>query len=372
MAAAPGAVDFEYTFSGVYTWGEVISSLCNDGWCRTQLPREFYTMSVPLGIYENSFDDAFKALSFQALADGYLLKKTGRKKPFLVTAVLDEATRSSYISCLDTNVRQVDSKDLFRYRYADSLKCLSRARMMDSLASIVDTVHYPSKRYRVSFYVVTSAFLRTLGIDWTTLWAKGTLASRPDLISDWALRAVAQDDTTAEFRSIEVDLDSSTVLHWGSQKKEEKATIVYSNGVAQNDYEWRDYGLTLTLSRDMVQGVRADYQLAQRDENNSILKGKFGGGGKDSISAWGVYDSFQNSFVGIPWLYKIPVLGYLFGSEHRDKVKSFFVIEVLPVVRDSVSFPVLDSLRLEDVKAYEGIEDSTANSQPDSVHREEN
>ena len=93
---------------------------------------------------------------------------------------------------------------------------------------------------------------------------------------------------------------------------------------------------------------------------------------KTRFPAWGVYDSYQNSFVGIPWLYKIPFLGYLFGSEHRDKVKSFFVIEVLPIDRDSVSFPVLDSLRLEDIKAYEGIEDSTANSQPDSVHREEN
>ena len=60
-------------------------------------------MSVPLSVYENSFDNAFKALSLQAFADGYILKKSGKKKPFLVQAFLDEEKQASYISCLDTS-----------------------------------------------------------------------------------------------------------------------------------------------------------------------------------------------------------------------------------------------------------------------------
>ena len=47
-------------------------------------------MQVPLSVYENTFDNAFKALSMQALADGYILKKSGKKKPFIVTAELDQ------------------------------------------------------------------------------------------------------------------------------------------------------------------------------------------------------------------------------------------------------------------------------------------
>lgn len=363
---------FDFVFSGVYTWGEVISLLCREGTCRTQLPRDFFSLSVPLNIYETNFENAFKALTLQALADGYILKKSGRKKPYLVTAVLDEDSKSSYISCLDTSVRVVNSRDLFRYKYVDSLKCVSRKRHLDSLAGIVDTISFPSIRYRVSFYVVSSNFLRTLGVNWTELWAKGSLTDNPHFITNWALQAVSQNDTTAEFRSVEVDLDSLTTLHWGSQKKEQKTTIVYSNGVGQTDYEYKDYGLTLTLKRDLLNGIRAEYQLAQRDENNSVLRGSFGGGGKDSISAWGVYDSYQNSFRGIPFLSSIPLIGYFFGSENRDKVKSFFVIEVYPISRDTTHFPMLDSLRYEDIKRYENIQNDTTDNQLDTLHNEEN
>lgn len=374
-AASPslkgGAVEFDYEFQGVYTWGEVIASLCRDGWCRTQLPREFHQLTVPLGIYEHTWNGAWKALSMQALADGYELKKTGRRKPWTITAEQLQEKTASYISCQDTSVRSVPAKDLFRYKMVDSLKCLAKSRDLDLQARLKDSLFYPVTKYRVSFYVVSSAFLRTLGVDWTSIWATGDLVHMPDFITDWSLKAVASDDTTAEFRSIEVDLDSSTTLHWGSQKKEEKSTVVYNNGVAQSDYEWKNYGLTLTLSRDRVKGLRANYQLAQRDENNSVLSGDFGGGGSDSISAWGVYDSYQTRFTGIPWLYNIPVIGYLFGTEHVDKVKSFFVIQVYKVARDSLDFPTLDSLRLKDVYDYEDIRTDTTDTEPDTLHREE-
>lgn len=363
---------YDYEFSGMFTWGEVLTSLCRDGWCRTQLPREFFELQVPLNVFEKSFDNAFKALSMQAKADGFRLEKTGSRKPYTVKAVVDEPVQVSYVSCMDTSVHTVLARDVSKYRQSDSLRCASRKAFRDSIALYRSSVHYPALRYRVSFYVVSSSFLRHLGVEWTDLWAKGNLAHAPEWITDWALRAVASDDTTAEFRSIEVDLDSSTVLHWGSQRKEEKSTIVYNNGVSQMDYEWRNYGLTLTLTRDTVSGVRADYSLAQRDENNSVLTGSFGGGGKDSVSAWGVYDSYQNTFVGIPWLYKIPLLGYLFGRESRDKVKSFFVIEVHPIEPEKESsFPVQDSLHYEDIRKYETQLDS-ADNQPSSVDSTQN
>ena len=364
---------YDYEYSGVFTWGEVITSLCRDGWCRTQLPRAFFDLSVPLNVYEKTFESAFKALSMQALADGYRLKKTGSKRPYTIIAEVDEVQTASYISWLDTSVQKVDVRDLSKYRYVDSLKASARQAARDSIRLYNQSVHFPSVRYRVSFYVVSSSFLRELGVDWTSLWARGDLFHAPEWITDWALKAVAQDDTTAEFRSIEVDLDSSSTLHWGSQRKEEKSIVTYSNGVSQQDYEWRDFGLTLTLKRDTISGVRAEYTLAQRDENNSVLRGTFGGGGQDSVSAWGVYDSYQNSFRGIPWLYRIPFIGYLFGTETRDKVKSFFVIEVHPVTRDTLptNFEIQDSLRIEDILRYEHIDEDSTDSKLDSLHREE-
>ena len=81
-----------YKFSGVYTWGRIISMLCDGGWCRTALPREFYSLEVPISIYEETFEDAFRALKMQALADGFVLTKTGTEKPYSVSvrSKLDE------------------------------------------------------------------------------------------------------------------------------------------------------------------------------------------------------------------------------------------------------------------------------------------
>lgn len=320
-------------------------------------------MEVPMNIYENTFDDAFRAMSMQARADGYRLSKKGNKKPYTIVAEKGDSEQVGYISCVDTAVHVVDVRDVSKHRYADSLKCAARTASRDSALAYGRSVHYPATRYRVSFYVVSSSFLNNIGVDWTEVFMRGDLKSAPKLIAEWSLKAVSVNDTTAEFRSIEVDLDSSTTLHWGSQRKEEKGIVTYSTGVSQTDYEWRDYGLTLTLQRDTIAGVRAEYTLAQRDENNSILKGAFGGGGLDSVSAWGVYDSYQYYERGVPFFSSIPVLGLLFKSESRDKVKSFFVIDVYPIPRNGPnSFNYQDSLRHDEIRSYQyGVSDTSGN-----------
>ena len=164
------------------------------------------------------------------------------------------------------------------------------------------------------FYVVTSSYLDNIGVDWTKIWAQGDLFNAPELITDWTLRALAAKDTSAEFRSVEVDLDSVTTLHWGSQRKEEKSLVVYENGTSQTEYEWKDFGLTLDLHRDSLDGIRVDYQLSQRDENNSVLRGKFGGG-RDSVESWGVYDSYADHWEGVPlYLPFLSLVGFSLGS----------------------------------------------------------
>ena len=135
---------YDYEYSGVFSWGEVLTSLCRDGWCRTQLPREFFELKVPLNVFEKTFDDAFKALSMQALADGYRLKKTGKKRPFTVIAEPDDKVEASYISWMDTSVRVVDARDLAKYKLVDSLKVKARQEWRDSVNEYLNSVHYPS------------------------------------------------------------------------------------------------------------------------------------------------------------------------------------------------------------------------------------
>lgn len=354
-----------YRFSGVYTWGKIVSMLCEGGWCRTALPREFYQLEVPISIYEDSFDDAFKALKIQALADGYILTKTGKKKPYEVSVRKKEDSEAGYISCVDSTVHLVPEKYLGMYRRADSLKCSAVPRV-DTL-SVGDSVRIvPLDRFRVNFYVVSSSFLDSYGVQWTEIWANGNLWSRPHFISDWALRAVSEGDSLSEFRSIEIDIDSAASLHWGSQKREEKST--YQTGeTVRTDYEYHDYGLTLNLTRSEKGGIRGEYSLAQRDDMNSIIEGNFGGGGKDSVSTFGVFDSYQVVNRGLPLLRSIPVLGLLFSHTSRDKVKSFFVIEIVQlkkVLDDPSHFAVLDSLREQEM-AYDVYD--TAETQLDTL-----
>lgn len=351
LGAGVGVYDFE--FSGLYTWGEVITSLCSGGWCRVQLPRDFYNLSVPLSIYENSFDDAFKALSMQALADGFILRKIGKDKPYKLVVTPDQDKTLSYISCLDTLVKNVPSRDISKYRYSDSLKCYSRAMRLDSIRLASLSVDSSSVRFRVSFYVVSSSFVQSLGVQWTDIFAKGDLFNVPELITNWTFRAVADNDSLAEYRSLEIDLDSSASIHWGSQSKEEKSTVVYNNGVSQTDYEWRDFGLTLDITRTRKFGVKVDYKLAQRDENNSVLRGRFGGGGADSVLTYGVYDSFVYSSVGVPFLSSVPFLGNLFKYDVKDKIRSFFVISVYRIDQQKRDIDKLDSLRKDDVRNFD-------------------
>lgn len=345
----------QYRISGVLTWGDILTQLCENGYCRLSLPRSFYELTVPISIYENTFDDAFKALSMQAKADGWNLVKTGKKIPYSVSATEIKDSESAYVSCVDSTVKVVPSKFLRTHISADSLKCLKAPAPVDSVVPPISL-----DRYRINFYVVTSSFLDDIGVDWTAIWAVGDLVSKPRLITDWTFQAIARGDTTAEFRSIEMDIDSVASLHWGSQSKEAKSTYM-SGDVVRSDYEYHDYGLTLTLSRSLSGGIRGEYSLAQRDELNSIIEGNFGGGGGDSVSTFGVFDSYRLADHGIPILKNIPILGYLFRNETRDKTKSFFVIEIVQlkkVLDAPAHFDVLDSLKNKEWN-YHVTEDST-------------
>lgn len=364
--------------------------LCGDGWCRTSLPRDFYNLEVPVSIYEKDFESAFKALKIQALADGYVLQKTGRNKPYTVTVKPKTDEDAAFVSCVDSSVQVVPSKFLHHYMRADSLKCSRSAaaerpckhrapppstglQAQGAAWRCLDSVFVPLDRYRVNFYVVSSSFLDSYGVDWVELWASGNLWSMPKFFSDWSIRAVSEGDTLSEFRSIEIDVDSAASLHWGSKMKEEKST--YQTGdVVRTDYDYHDYGLTLDLHRSVGGGISGKYSLAQRDDMNSIIEGNFGGGGSDSVSMFGVFDSYQYNTRGIPFLGTLPVVGFLFAHKSIDRVKSFFLIEIVQLkklVLDTVPrFDFIDSVKTEEWN-YRGLSSSSEESSS-SAQEEEN
>lgn len=304
-----------YEFNGLYTWGEVLTTVCSGGLCKLQVPQEFFLKDVFLSVYENDFKGLFRALAAQAKADGYLL--TYRNNFVSVSSV--PLNTVSYVSCVDSLVHTVSSSDLALYLKSDSLRCFVR----DSLKTENFILKVPDV-YKVSFYTVSSSFVSSLGVDWTSVFASGDLVSLPSLITDWTLKAVNSNDSLSEYRSITLSLDTLSKIHWGSQIKQEENTVIYENGVSNTSYTWRNFGLTLTLRRSL-DGVNCEYKLLQNDESNSILEGSFNGG-LDSLASYGVYDSYYLDVKGVPVLSSLPLVGPLFTIDNSQKVTSFFAI----------------------------------------------
>ena len=162
------------------------------------------------------------------------------------------------------------------------------------------------------FLLLTFVLLVLIGL---LFGPKGDLFNLPELITDWTFRAVADDDSTAEFRSLEIDLGFFRFYSLGESKEGRKNQRWFILTVLLNlIMNGGDFGLTLDLSRSRKSGVRLIINWLKRDENNSVLRGKFGGGGSDSVVTYGVYDSYQTSFVGIPWFSSLPILGYFFRA----------------------------------------------------------
>ena len=60
--------------------------------------------------------------------------------------------------------------------------------------------------------------------------------------------------------------------------------------------------------------------------------------------------SMTRNTMGIPWLNRIPVLGYLFGSEHKDAESIYGVVFITPtIVQDS---PAMSKRQIDQALEY--------------------
>lgn len=306
-----------YNFSGVFSWGEVISTLCGNGVCRLSLPSDFYNLNAPFAVYEKDFESCFSVLQNLAKSNGWSLSIDKKR---YVRATKIENKHVSYVSCLDTLVHSVPNDQLAHHLKSDSIRCYVRSLKLPTLSYSGNP-----ESYRVSFYMVTSSSLENLGFNWSDAFLSGDLRNYPSMIESWTLYAVASGDSTAEFRTIDIVLDTAATIHWGSQIKEAESVVATGDYVTTN-YEWRDYGLTLKMKRDSL--LRVDFTLAQSDESNSVLEGSMIG--VDSLMSWGSFTSSNVSFQRVPFFSRIPLIGRLFTYEETGSSLSFFMIDVVP------------------------------------------
>lgn len=322
----------DYAFSGVYEWGEVLSLLCEKGKCRLSVPSEFYTLRVPLSIYESNFNDALRALKVQAKADGWEIMLS--KKVLSVRKSVSVDSSAVFVSCIDSSVVSVPRRELAIQMRSDSLRCVSAQNrkqfVKDSLTALNDSLlrGYDLQNYLLEYYSFSSNMLDAWGIKWSDILASGDFFSKPQIPLNWAIRGIGRTDSLFVFRSVQFRIDSTLSLTWGNTERQE-SRVFNDAGVITTEYEDKDYGMTIDLKRSENR-LNIEYSFTQNDDSKQKISGASSALLGDTLLVVGYYKSRNYDYQYIPFIGNIPVLGYLFRyREYTDDVK-FFVLRCVP------------------------------------------
>lgn len=312
----------QYEFGGVYRVQDVFTAYCED--CYLELPPEFLAADIVLAVKTDNDKTFRQALKKSARAVGWELQTKGR---YFVANPIQNSDNLVYLSCL-TNEPVNVPKYLYSWAVkSDSIKCylqkLEQSKK-DSLFKIEQTnknkldslskIRLPFISYKLEYYSYTKNFADKLGAEFGGVVALGNLHDKFQILDDWKFYASTTNDTTFTFRSIDVAFDSSLSVDWGTEEQTLKTSYVTANGIVNNDYEWRKYGLLVTMQKDTAR-VRLSYVFRDKEANISVLQGQAVGNLGDTIRVSGQYNTSRVVTIGIPWLSSIPIIKYLVSTE---------------------------------------------------------
>lgn len=328
----------QFVYKGVYPVDAVFTNLCEN--CFLKLPPEYLQSNITLSVNTDNVKQLERALVDASAAVGWELKKT--RDGWRAQPVQNDGNLV-YISCMTSEPVNVP-----RYLYgfamrSDSIKCAARdstrrhvdsleavqKRRADSLAALPPLEY---RHYELRYYSYSQSFADRMGVGWPSTWALGNLHDKLEIFDDWTLEATATNDTAFTNRRLLFSLDSTLSVDWGSEEQTLKQTFV-NDGVTTQDYEWRKYGLIVTIQRD---GRRTRMQYTFRDKASgvSLLQGSAIGGEQDTIRMQGTYTAKRTFTRGIPFLSALPVVGYLFGTEETATEQRAFELYLVPVTDD--------------------------------------
>lgn len=313
---------WQYEFGGVYRVQDVFTAYCED--CYLELPPEFLTADIVLAVKTDNDKTFRQALKKSSRAVGWELQTKGR---YFVANPIQNSDNLVYLSCL-TNEPVNVPKYLYSWAVkSDSIKCylqkLEQSKK-DSLFKIeqinknkldsLSKIRLPFISYKLEYYSYTKNFADKLGAEFGGVVALGNLHDKFQILDDWKFYASTTNDTTFTFRSIDVSFDSSLSVDWGTEEQTLKTSYVTANGIVNNDYEWRKYGLLVTMQKDTAR-VRLSYVFRDKEANISVLQGQAVGNLGDTIRVSGQYNTSRVVTIGIPWLSSIPIIKYLVSTE---------------------------------------------------------
>ena len=306
--------------------------LCEKGKCRLSVPSEFYSLRVPLSIYEKDFQSALRALKVQAKADGWEILLS--KKVLSVRKSVAVDSSAVFVSCVDSSVVSVPRKELAVHLKSDSLKCLSaqnrRIFERDSLQALQDSLlrGYELRNYLLEYYSFSSTMLDDWGIKWSEVLSSGDFFSKPSVPINWAIRGMGRQDSLYVFRSVQFRIDSTLNLTWGNTSSEIKK-VFNDQGIVTTEYEDKDYGMQINLKRSDNR-LNIEYSFTQNDDSKQKISGASSALLGDTLIVVGYYKSKNYDYQYVPFLGQVPVLCYLFRyREYVDDVK-FFVLRCIP------------------------------------------
>ncbi|MDE1184839.1 secretin N-terminal domain-containing protein [Paraburkholderia sp.] len=126
------------------------------------------------------------------------------------------------------------------------------------------------------------------------------------------------------------------------------ASTSSSSASAFNTYDRQDVGIMLDVKPQINQGGTIKLQLYQED--SSVISGSADNAGGSSINKRSlqstiladdgqivvlgglISDAYDNANSRLPWISKVPLLGYLFRNETKSRVKTNLLIFLRPVI----------------------------------------
>lgn len=325
----------DYQYKGIYTAEQVFTTFCDS--CYLELPAEYLQTNLVLSVNTDNVKVFERSLISASKGNGWTLTKSG---PRWRAEPIQNDGNLVYISCMSSEPVNVPK---YLYHWAiksDSLKCYMRnmeqakqdslykleQSKRDSLYRLNDSlskVSLPYTEYELRYYSFTKNFADKVGVEWSEVLAVGDLPRHLALLDNWSLFATATNDTAYTRRQLNVSLDSVVTLDWGTEEQTLVNSLVNEGGVVSNNYEWRKYGLIVTITATDTK-TRLQYIFRDKENCVSLLQGSAVARVGDTIRVTGQYIANRIVQKGIPFLRSIPVLGSLFATtQNLTDLKNF-------------------------------------------------
>lgn len=323
-----------FVYKGLYSVETVLVNYCKD--CYLELPPDFLKSEIVLSVDTDEETSFFKAVQASANGIGWDLirQKSGRLK----AEPLQNVGNLVFISCMDNTPHNVPKYLYSASVKADKIQCANRDSilMLARQKAVRDSIRFDSlskvrldfKSYQLRYYAYSKSFTDRLGVEWSSLLSSGNVRGRLNVFDDWRLIATQTNDTTFNERSVVFSVDSTLSLDWGSEEQTLKKTFV-NDGVTTSDYEWRKYGLLISVRRDGKR-VKMDYVFRDKGNSVSVLQGSVIGQEGDTLRLFGNYNSSRNVETGVPFISSVPVLGNLFKTTQNVIDNRAFELYLLP------------------------------------------